>query len=378
VVEIRIVSHEPSPINEEIVSYPTEQRLVIVEGVDEFGNKVILDPEMWYLEITGETLQMPKTILDAIPDNATNTLTFRYVFNEKAKYTVNIKPKNASQSHVIVPSFMVEVASAPLDTAKCQVRVCQEQPIFTGEFRPLQIQLVLYDCTSGNYEFKDLDITYLTVEVNDVVCHHTFRRGNGLNEVYLTLRQIQDGGEKEIKVMYKDEPLGDQLYVVVDGVIPYDEHDYLELEEYCNEIRCEGVPINILYGADHANVNNINRVLLENKNLPSDFDICDTIIKEPNYVVLFDLNEFPDDAAEKVFQLLSLLVEGAHHYRTQAKAFDDERKTWKTKATKAFHDNNHEVAGECKAIKEEYGRLMDESRSTCTLLPTCTDVRENP
>jgi hypothetical protein len=33
-VEIRIVSHEPSPINEEIVSYPTEQRLVIVEGVD--------------------------------------------------------------------------------------------------------------------------------------------------------------------------------------------------------------------------------------------------------------------------------------------------------------------------------------------------------
>lgn len=358
--ELQTVNHEPpvSMLNREILSYPTELRAVTVKGIDEFGNKVVLDPTNWYLVETQDLGVFQQK--DCILDKSNTTMVFHYTFRRKGAYKVVIKSTTTTQSSIKVPCHLVKVTSPPINTAKCEANICQEEPIIAGQFRPLQIHIALYDFTAKMYRLKESEIDHLEVKLNDVFCSHTFRFGNVPNEGFLTLSDIQEGGRQTVQVMYEEKRLGSQMTVDIIGLIPYKIEDYLEFHESDQNILCIGVAEKQLLGADYANVKNINRVFeIEH---PDCKRLSNAVVTQQcEGVTLFDLSGFQIDAFFKVYELLSIIVEGSHHYRNQAHEFGNERERWKEKATEAYNDKNYREARECKLIKERYGELMSES-----------------
>ena len=357
-LEIKIVRHEPPASNQNLViSYPTEQRAVVVKGIDAFANTVDLDLTEWFLSETQHVNMME--VDDSFLDENAKVISFHYNHGKKGRYLVTVKPKSPTKNYIKVPQFVVEVGSAPIDPSRCDVRICQEQPVFTGHFRCLQLRVVFVSCIGEGYMFPDRDIGHLSVTVDNVVFKPTFKHSSKRSEACLLLPELQEGGMKKIQVRYKESCLGCLLTVNVVGLVPFMTDDYLEVYQEERKISCIGVAHKHFVGADCANIKNISRIL--EKEYPGNKLSQYNVTEECEGVAVFNLSSFQLEAFWRVFVLLSLLLRGAQHFRSQANDFGDEKGKWKEKATEAYYAGNHQQAKVCKAIKEKYGELMNES-----------------
>jgi len=280
-------------------------------------------------------------------------LDFLYSFDVPGKYSVRVKPADDMFTLVKVPdSFLVDIAS-PFNSKECVVRTCEEPPIFTER---LIIQVYLSSSMNETFRHMQHAIRFLKVKVNDK-SNVKFTSSVYKEPCEIVIHDLEYGGRKIVEIVCGDQTIGNKLHVDVVGICAFEITDYIELLEPSKKIRCNGVNKGTLIGADHANINNINRVLDGEDELSKDNIQKDT---QQSHEVYFDLSDFDRESVLEVHELLCLLVKGFHHYRGQANQFGDARAMWRDKAKEAHRREEYAESQRCKVIKEKYGELMNE------------------
>lgn len=272
-----------------------------------------------------------------------------------------------------------------IDPDKCKVTIETTYPVFVTSAITLKVQL--FDTLSNPVNNAQFTRDLLCVKINGLCCENvqwededSTRGGNVNNVLYLNIESL--GCEDDckvcfIKLEYYDERLGNELTLDITHVIPFSEDSYIDkgVNFPSFSLKIMGIPISKLTGDGGAVVNNINRVLnseyrLYFRHFQLDKHSSQSAARgsSPRYAdVDVDISQFRGDAeeCEQIYQLLALYIKGMH-YRNEATKFNRKREEWKAKAVQESEAGNGQKSSECKSIKKQYSKLMDDAHKNAS------------
>lgn len=298
----------------------TEQCHFSMKGLDQFKNTAFIDPKEWYLEGVAEDgsffdINQTKRILDSI-------LQFSCSFDNEGTYQVNVKRRNVKSTVNVPGSFTIRVLPAPQNN--------------DNEGTCGNIQSINKQMRNNVPEFFTSRVLPAPLDYdNEGACENARGRES---KVVIT--------ESATSIFLPD----------IFQVIPYLKDKYIE-ELNGSRVKVHGQSRSKLIGEDGANIENINRIL--NSEIRLDFDDFE-LQSDSSSTCIVDISKFTAYQRESIIEILSLYMQGIH-YRSQASEFDQEREKWKTKATKAYIIKDYSKSKECKHVKENYSKLMDQA-----------------